>query len=69
MSRPFGAARHMPRRPMLLGAAGLAMASIRSAHAARFPEQTVRYINLFSTRRCYRSALPSLLRDDEHLGG
>ena len=47
MSRPFGAARRMPRRPMLLGAAGLAMASMRSAHAARYPEQTVRYINLF----------------------
>src|SRR3954467_11413056 len=47
MSRPFGAARRMPRRPMLLGAAGLAMATIRAAHAAQYPEQTVRYINLF----------------------
>src|SRR5215213_8561780 len=47
MSRPFGAARRLPRRPMLLGAAGLAMATMRSAHAARYPEQTVRYINLF----------------------
>src|SRR4051794_38228600 len=47
MSRPFGAARRMPRRPMLLGVAGLPITSKRSAHAARYPEQTVRYINLF----------------------
>jgi tripartite-type tricarboxylate transporter receptor subunit TctC len=47
MSVPFGAARRMPRRPILLGAASLAMAAPRAACAARYPEQTVRYINLF----------------------
>ena len=47
MSRPFGAARRMPRRPLLLGAASLALAAVRPAHAGTYPEQAVRYINLF----------------------
>jgi tripartite-type tricarboxylate transporter receptor subunit TctC len=47
MSHPFGAARHIPRRQLLLGATGLAIATMRAAHAAPYPEQTVRYINLF----------------------
>jgi tripartite-type tricarboxylate transporter receptor subunit TctC len=47
MTRSFGAARRMPRRPVLLGTVGLAMAIMRAAHAAPYPEQTVRYINLF----------------------
>src|SRR5215208_4539398 len=47
MSRPSGAVRHMPRRPVLLGAAGLTLAATRPAHAGTYPEQAVRYINLF----------------------
>jgi tripartite-type tricarboxylate transporter receptor subunit TctC len=41
-----GAARRLPRRPFLLGAAGLAALRARPARAA-YPEQAVRYINLF----------------------
>jgi tripartite-type tricarboxylate transporter receptor subunit TctC len=40
------AARHLPRRPFLLGAAGLAALAPHAARA-RYPEQAVRYINLF----------------------
>ncbi len=45
MSRPSGAARRVPRRPVLLGAAGLA--AMRPARAGEYPGQAVRYINLF----------------------
>ena len=48
MSLPPGAARFTPRRPVLLGAAGLAaLAAARTARAGAYPEQAVRYINLF----------------------
>ncbi len=40
------APRRLPRRPMLLGAAALAALASRPARAA-YPEQAVRYINLF----------------------
>ena len=68
MSHPFGAARRMPRRPLLFGATGLAMATVHSAHAAPYPDQTVRYIDLSAGCR-YRPALPGLLRENEHACG
>jgi tripartite-type tricarboxylate transporter receptor subunit TctC len=52
MPRPDGAARRMPRRQILHGAAGLAAAAALPGPAARasgtYPNQTVRYINLFA---------------------
>ena len=47
MSRPTMAARHLPRRPILLGAAGLAALAARPVRAGAYPDQPVRYINLF----------------------
>lgn len=47
MSCPTGTARRTPRRSLLLGTAALAMAATQPTRAARYPEQTVRYINLF----------------------
>lgn len=48
MSSINRAARHLPRRPILLGAAaGLAALAMPTARAATYPERTVRYINLF----------------------
>src|SRR5689334_25059998 len=47
MSRALGAARHLPRRPILFGVAGLALAGARRSYASGYPEQAVRYINVF----------------------
>ena len=47
MSRPSGAARRMPRRLIVLGTTGLATVAARTTHAAPYPLQAVRYINLF----------------------
>jgi tripartite-type tricarboxylate transporter receptor subunit TctC len=47
MSRLVDAARPIPRRPLLFGAASLALAATHPARAGTYPEQAVRYINLF----------------------
>ena len=46
MTDPKTAPRRLPRRPILIGAAVLAALASRPARAA-YPDQTVRYINLF----------------------
>ena len=47
MTGSFAAARRLPRRLLLHGAAGLAAMATRPARAGEFPEQAVRYINPF----------------------